>query len=73
MAFARVMRCCERSAAEASAEEAGLSLNILFRASAFLVKTVGRIKERREMSSVRLFCRGYNMSAGYMEGYIPCR
>jgi hypothetical protein len=52
------MRCWERRAAEASAEEAGLSLKIDFRASAFLVKTVGRMKERREMSSVRLFCRG---------------
>jgi hypothetical protein len=62
------MRCWERSAAEASAEEAGLSLNIDFRASAFLVKTVGRIKERREMSSVRLFCSGCNALVGLREG-----
>ena len=53
------MRCWERRAAEAPAEEVGLSLKILFRASEFLEKTVGRIKERREMSSVKLFWRGY--------------
>ena len=57
--MARVMRCWERRAAEAPAEEVGLSLKILFRASEFLEKTVGRMKERREMSSVKLFWRGY--------------
>src|SRR5271169_4136832 len=62
--LARVMRCWERRAAEAPAEEVGLSLKILFRASEFLAKTVGRMKDRREMSSVKLFCRGYKSQCG---------
>lgn len=59
IAFARVMRCCERSAAEASAEaEEGFSLNMLFKASLFLAKTAGRMNDNSEMSSARLFWRG---------------
>jgi hypothetical protein len=55
------MRCwLSRAAEEAPREEdVGFSLKILFSASAFLVKTVGRMKESREMSSIRLFWRGY--------------
>ena len=60
MAFARVIRCCERSAAEAPIEvDDDLSLNILFNASLFLSKTAGRMNDKREMSSVRLFWRGW--------------
>jgi len=58
--FARVMRCCDnRAALEAPREEdVGLSLKMDFKASAFLAKTVGRMKDKSEMSSIRLFCRG---------------
>ena len=55
MVFARVMRCCDKRAA---LEAVGLSLKMDFKASAFLAKTVGRMKDRSEMSSIRLFCRG---------------
>jgi len=55
MAFARVILCWERRAAEASAEEVGLSLKILFNASLFLANTVGNINDNNEMSSVKLF------------------
>ena len=55
IAFARAMRCWERRAAEAPAEEVGLSLNIDFKASLFLAKTVGRMNDNREINSVKLF------------------
>ena len=50
------MRCWDKRAAEAPPVAAeGFSLNIDFSDSLFFTKTVGRINESKEISSVRLF------------------